>query len=82
MIERGYERRHRHLWSSARWQTYRLMEVQIGTEGMRKANLDSPKDLLPFPWDRHEECEIDEGYVNEMQELIRSINENNEKGDG
>ena len=70
------------MWGAARWQTYRLMEVQIGTEGMRKSNIDSPKDLLPFPWDKAETHDIDEDYAKEMQEIIRSINEANEEGDG
>ena len=51
MIERGYERRNRHLWSSTRWQTYYLMKVQCGDESLNKAMIYSPKDLLHLPWD-------------------------------
>lgn len=52
LILRGYEQRHRHLWSATRWQTFYLMSAQVGSDGMRKANLNRPTDLIQFPWER------------------------------
>lgn len=51
MIERGYERRHRHLWSSTRWQTYHLMSALAGSDALKKAGIHSLADLISFPWD-------------------------------
>ena len=51
MIHRGYDRRHRNLWSATRWQTYRLMEAFAGSKALSEAGINSAKDLLPFPWD-------------------------------
>ena len=52
LIERGYYRRNRDLWSSARWSTYYIMSSFVGSEGMAKSNIHSPKDLLQFPWEK------------------------------
>lgn len=51
MIQRGYDRRHRQLWSATRWQTYRLMCAFAGSKALIEAGINSAKDLLPFPWD-------------------------------
>lgn len=52
LIRRGYERRQRPLWSANRWQTYYLMAAQVGSDGMRKSGINSPTDLIKFPWER------------------------------
>ena len=51
MIDRGYDRRHRHPWSIARWMTYNIMTAQCGSKAMREAGINSIEDLLKFPWD-------------------------------
>ena len=50
-IERGYERRHRHEWSIARWQTFNLMGAFCGGDAMKKAGIHNPPDLIRFLWD-------------------------------
>ena len=50
-IIRGYNRRYRHTWSAARWQTYNLMLAQCGSENMMKSGINGPADLLKLPWD-------------------------------
>jgi len=52
LIERGYERRHTHMWSASRWETYHIMAATIGTDGLKAAGINSPSDLLPIPGDR------------------------------
>ena len=51
MIQRGYERRHRQLWSATRWQTYNLMAAFAGSKALSEAGINSAKDLISFPWD-------------------------------
>ena len=51
MIQRGYDRRHRNLWSATRWQTYNLMCAFAGSKALSEAGINSAKDLLSFPWD-------------------------------
>jgi hypothetical protein len=51
MIQRGYDRRHRQLWSATRWQTYRLMCAFAGSKALSDEGINSAKDLLSFPWD-------------------------------
>ena len=40
------------MWSATRWQTYRLMEAQVGTKALRENGINSPTDLIQFPWDK------------------------------
>lgn len=51
MIERGYDRRHRHPWAIARWMTYNIMQAQCGSKAMQEAGINSIQDLMKFPWD-------------------------------
>jgi hypothetical protein len=51
MIQRGYDRRNRHSWSIARWQTYNMMCAFAGSKALSDEGINSAKDLLPFPWD-------------------------------
>lgn len=55
LIERGYERRAQHLWSSIRWQTFHMMSAFCGSKALRESNINHPHDLLPLPWDTTEE---------------------------
>lgn len=52
-IERGYDRRHRHIWGISRWQTYMLMSVSMAD--LKKAGIYKPTDILKFPWDESDE---------------------------
>lgn len=54
MIQRGYERRHRQIWSATRWQTYYFMVAFNGAQALSDAGIKSPKDLLPLQWDKKE----------------------------
>ena len=70
-IERGHDRRHRHEWAISRWQTYRLMEAFIGTEGMNKSGLYKPVDLFKFPWEK--DGDEGGGYIPSKEEQARMI---------
>ena len=50
LIQRGYERRQRYLWSAVRWQTYHTMLSTCGSKAMNEAGIRLPTDLLKFPW--------------------------------
>ncbi len=68
MIQRGYDRRHRNLWSATRWQTYNLMCAFAGSEALSKAGINSAKDLLPLPWDN------DHSDFDEVSDVVAEIN--------
>lgn len=78
LISRGYENRKRDLWSATRWQTYHLMLVSMAD--IQKAGINSPKDLMPLPWDNNEEEEtakvkITQEEIERMREDMRRMNE-------
>ena len=79
LIERGYEHRHRHLWSTTRWQTYYLMLAQCGSDNLRKSNINSPTDLIKFPWDTEPAAPISEEEAADLQAEIDAINANLQK---
>lgn len=54
LIERGYDRRCRHLWSATRWQAYELMSAQMGGQQMRENGIHTPLDLIKFPWEKQD----------------------------
>lgn len=76
-IREGYDRRQWHVWSGLRWHAFQVMAAFAGSNAMKEGGINSPKDLMPLPWDYDEETEIefDEEYANEMKELIRQTNE-------
>ena len=77
LISRGYENRKRDLWSATRWQTYHLMRVSLAD--IQKAGINSPKDLMPLPWDKageeEEQVKITQEEINRMREDMRRMNE-------
>lgn len=77
LISRGYENRKRDLWSATRWQTYNLMLVSMAD--IKKAGINSPKDLMPLPWDdngeEEEQVKITQEEINRMREDMRRMNE-------
>lgn len=78
LIRRGYERRTRHLWSATRWQTYYIMAAQVGSDGMRKSGINSPTDLIKFPWERETaHVNVSQEDIDEMLALMDSMNAQN-----
>ena len=80
LISRGYENRKRDLWSATRWQTYNLMLVSMAD--IKKAGINSPKDLMPLPWDKSEEdfqeSKIpDKAEADRLRNIMRQMNEKN-----
>jgi hypothetical protein len=79
LIDYGYEKRRRDLWSSVRWQTFNMMSAQVGSDNMKKSGIYSPTDLLRFPWDNEGSDDtgsapISSKEVERMQQLMREEN--------
>ena len=74
MIQRGYERRHRQLWSATRWQTYNLMAAFAGSKALSEAGINSAKDLLPLPWDTDHSDLPTEAEVADIVAEMEAIN--------
>jgi hypothetical protein len=79
LIDYGYEKRRRDLWSSVRWQTFNMMIAQVGSDNMKKSGIYSPTDLLRFPWDNEGSDDtgsapISSKEVERMQQLMREEN--------
>ena len=70
----GYSARHRNMWSATRWQTYKLMEVQVGTEALRKSGINNPTDLIQFPWDKEPMPALTDEDRNELQAEMAAEN--------
>lgn len=80
-IERGYDRRHRHIWGISRWQTYMLMSVSMAD--LKKAGIYKPTDILKFPWDESDEETgdmPDEAGVQRLRQLMMEENARAEAG--
>ena len=65
---------HRHAWSSTRWLAFNLMSAQVGSDGMHKSGINSPTDLIKFPWERTETDLPSEDDIEEMQAMMASMN--------
>lgn len=76
-IIRGYNRRHRHLWSVGRWHAYNIMATMPYAD-LRKAGINSPTDLIKFPWE-NEIIPITEDEADELQAEMAALNAQNEK---
>ena len=74
MIERGYDRRHRHPWSIARWMTYNIMQAQCGSKAIQEAGINSINDLLKFPWDTEPVAPITDEERDQLQAEMDAIN--------
>ena len=74
LIERGYERRFRNMWSAARWQTYYTMASFAGGKHLAESGIHGPKDLLKFPWDTEPAPPISDEEVAEMQREMEEMN--------
>ena len=75
-IIRGYNRRHRDLWSSQRWSTYNIICAFVGSKELRDNGINNPTDLLHLPWDSENEPgeKITEEYVRGMLAEMDAIN--------
>ena len=71
-ILRGYNRRHRNLWSATRWQTYHLMCVSMADITM--AGINRPTDLIQFPWERDTSPPVSQQDIDELLAEIDAIN--------
>ena len=76
-IIRGYNRRHRQTWSSTRWLAFNLMSAQLGSDGMHKSGINSPTDLIKFPWENPDTELPSENDIEEMQQMMASMNTSN-----
>ena len=74
MIESGYDRRHRHPWSIARWMTYNIMQAQCGSKAMRESGINSIEDLLKFPWDSEPVAPITDEERDELLAEMEAMN--------
>lgn len=78
-IIRGYNRRHRDLWSATRWQTYNIMSAQVGGKQLSEKGINSVHDLLPLPWDDTKAGLPTPKEVDDMVAEINAINAANSK---
>lgn len=73
-IIRGYNNRHRHIWSATRWQTYNLMQAFCGSDNLKKSGIYNPTDLIRFPWDDDKKPSITESEAAELKAELDAIN--------
>ena len=73
LIERGYDRRCRQMWSAARWSTFYIMSSFAGSDNMKQNGITAPTDLLKFPWDK-ERVIITENEQNQLMKEIEAFN--------
>jgi hypothetical protein len=50
------------------------MSAQVGSDGMHKSGINSPTDLIQFPWERTETDLPSEDDIAEMQAMMASMN--------
>lgn len=50
------------------------MEVQVGTEAMRKSGINNPTDLIQFPWDKEPMPALTDKERNELQAEMNAEN--------
>ena len=76
-IIRGYNRRHRDLWSATRWQTYNIMAAQVGGDQLTKNGIHNVHDLLPLPWDNknHNGQTLTQDEIDKEVKMMRAINQ-------
>lgn len=68
-VIRGYRSRFHTSWEQVRWQTFWLMHN--GMTDCRKAGINSPEDLIRFPWDDDGGRGGEDTYTDEEIEAIR-----------
>ena len=78
-IIRGYNRRHRDLWSSTRWQTYNIMASFVGGDKLSEKGVNSPKDLMKLPWDTDQRSPLSDDDIADLQAEMAAINAQNKE---
>ena len=73
-IIRGYNRRHRDLWSASRWSTYNIMLSFCGSDALKKSGINGPTDLIKLPWDTVQTEEISQQDIDELQAEMAAMN--------
>lgn len=73
VIERGYDRRHRHLWSATRWETFYMMSAFAGGDAMKQSGLNYPTDLIQFPWERDNPSLPTEEEQEDLKNMMNNI---------
>ena len=73
-IIKGADARMHQLWSATRWEVYCLMAAQKGSKGMREDHINSPRDLLTFPWEKEPAPAITEEEAAELLAEMKAIN--------
>lgn len=72
-IVRGYNRRHRDMWSATRWQTYHILLASM--VDIKKAGITKPSDLIQFPWDDEKlNIGMTDDEIEQMQEEMKQYN--------
>ena len=79
LIERGYDRRCRHLWSAVRWSTFYTLSGFVGGEQMKKSGIASPSDLLKLPWERKPKVAATEPSPEDEQRMLKLIEQEKAK---
>lgn len=67
MIERGYYRRNREQWSMTRWHAYQVMASFCGSKNLAQSGINSPRDLIAFPWERRHSSPISDEEAQQLQ---------------
>lgn len=74
LIHQGYDRRHRHPWSVARWETFYLMQAFAGSKSMNEAGIYRPTDLLKFPWETEKGEMMSQEEIKDIQAEMAAMN--------
>lgn len=75
---RGYNRRHRDMWSAMRWHAFNIMSAMPYTD-LQKAGITKPSDLIQFPWDKAIVTEADIPTDEEVEETVQLLQQMNSK---
>ena len=78
-IIRGYNLKHRDLWSATRWQTYQILGAVCGSNNLRENNIYCAKDLIEFPWEDDDNAtnngvELSDEEIAELQADMARLN--------
>lgn len=72
-VIRGYNRRHRHLWSVTRWHAFNIMSAIPYTD-LQKAGITKPTDLIKFPWEMEPSAPITDEEAEELKREMEALN--------
>ena len=72
LIERGYDRRSKHIWSAERWSTYHVMAALVGGNKLAEKGIHGPQDMINFPWER-EYSPLSDEEIKELQEEMKNF---------